>query len=191
MTTPYAGIDTFPATIPLPQDMIDKRSAAVFNAAYQPLMDGIRWLKNRLPLFLVERFPAHDVQAIGTDLDSSNSNTLSSGVMIAQSSVPLAVGDVVDVSVTFQANASGGCQARYALYAQDFGGAKTAMLGADQYIFIASTEIHSVTLHGSWIVIAPGLWTCYLRCANPDSVPSETVHVRSQWASHAVAHRAP
>jgi hypothetical protein len=108
MSTPYAGADTFPATIPLPDDSVDKRNASTINACFGPLMDAVRWLKNRLgakfamsPAIVTNTATGQ----IGTDATSASFRSPPNGTddveLVAVGS--LQVGDRYEFNFTFHA----------------------------------------------------------------------------------------
>src|SRR5215472_15567724 len=68
MSTPYAGVNNFPATIPVPADS-DPPNASLFSTPYEGLADRTTWLKNRVPqLFEAKRYSvAHIDGAFGVN----------------------------------------------------------------------------------------------------------------------------
>lgn len=116
MTTAYAGVDSFPATIPLPQDSVDKRSASIMNPCWQGCFDGARWCKNRIGAFFAAQVVhAHDLSDAtavgdndGDDWSTGNSYEIWDGGVTCPDVEP---SDVLDVQVAFHGQHVGGTPA--------------------------------------------------------------------------------
>lgn len=136
MTTPYAGVDSFPATIPLPQDLVDKRSASVFNACYRGLMDAVRWLKNRAGAYRIAQVSdAYIDPDIGTVKGSSDQITWGTGdVKIGE--VTIEENDIVKVAVTMHVSCTAAASlVGYRLAYKLDGGAAVPLPGATLVYF--------------------------------------------------------
>lgn len=107
MTTPYAGIDTFPATIPLPQDLVDKRSASVFNGCFEPLMDAVRWLKNRTGGYqLISRYAAAVTGTAQLMTTTANSYGTGDAAMFGATQIAVEPGDLIIVHLNAHVQSS-------------------------------------------------------------------------------------
>lgn len=167
--TPYAGIDTFPATIPLPQDSVDKRSASVFNGCYQPLMDAVRWLKNRTGGYRLVTISS--LLDDGTSQWGTTWTTTSFGVTdIALTTLSgCEIGDLVvaRLNVAMVGTDLGShAEARLA-WAQN-GGGKAELTGARHYVHVPNLAgedavSHTVSLQGLGVVSAAGTAAFYLQ----------------------------
>lgn len=172
MTTPYAGTDSFPATIPLPQDLVDKRSAAVMNPCWQGCFDGARWCKNRIgPMYLATETYAYED---GTTERASNSNATYTGTDFAitvyeyDSITPYVAqtGDEIEVIAHMHKGQSGasGSGGAWGLAYQIGSGSLVAIVGAEgrEAVPVDGTIplVGRVTLG----TITPGELKIYLRC---------------------------